>query len=276
MTAIPTFDTARISAPRLGLGTFGMRGAECADAVARAIQMGYRHIDTAQMYGNEDAVGAAIAGSLVARRDLFITTKVWWDQLTEDGVRRAAAASLARLGAGYVDLYLIHWPAPDMDLDAALRGLAAVRREGLARAVGVANFPSALLRRALDSDIVPIASLQVEYHVYLAQARLLAMCREAGIALTAYTPLAKGSVAHDPIVTRIAKKHGASEVQIALAWLLAQDNVLAIPKSARAAGQRANLDACAILLDASDMATLAGLPKNRRMVDPGFAPEWDR
>lgn len=276
MSMIPVLETAHCRIPRLGLGTFRMRGAACAAAVAGAIGLGYRHIDTAQMYGNEDAVGQGIARSGVPRADIFLTTKVWWDQLAPDAIRRAAEASLARLGVEYVDLYLIHWPAPDMDLDAALRALAALRRDGLARAVGVANFPTALLGRALDSAIVPIACNQVEYHVYLSQARLLDLCRAHGVALTAYTPIAKGSVDEDPVIQRIAAKHGAGATQVALAWLLAQDGVVAIPKSSRAAGQRANLEACALRLDAEDMAAIAALPKGRRFVDPGFAPDWDR
>lgn len=276
MTRVPVLETPHLRIPRLGLGTWPMQGEACAAAVAGALGLGYRHIDTAQMYGNEADVGAGIARSGIAREELFITTKVWWDQLTADGIRRAADASLRKLGTGYLDLYLIHWPAPDLDLDAALRALAALRREGQARAVGVANFPSALLRPAIESGIVPIACNQVEYHVYLSQAPVLALCRQHGLALTAYTPVAKGSVAEDPVLRRIAARHGATPVQVALAWLLAQENVVAVPKSAREAGQAANLQASALRLDSDDMAAIQGLPKDRRMVNPGFAPDWDR
>lgn len=275
MTAAPVLETANLRIPRLGLGTWPMKGEECAAAVARAIALGYRHVDTAQMYGNEADVGAGIARSGIARGDLFLTTKVWWDQLTPDGIRRAADASLKKLGTGYLDLYLIHWPAPDMDLDAALRTLAALKRDGQAKAVGVANFPSALLRRAVESGMVPIACNQVEYHVYLSQEPVLTLCRQHGVALTAYTPVAKASVNDDPVIARIAAKHGATPVQVALAWLLAQDGVVAIPKSAREEGQAANLAACALRLDAEDLASIKALPKNRRMVNPGFAPAWD-
>jgi len=276
MTPVPILETPNLRIPRLGLGTWPMKGAECSEAVSCAIGLGYRHIDTAQMYGNEEDVGAGIARSGIARDTLFVTTKVWWDQLAPDALRRAAEASLKKLGTGYVDLYLIHWPSPEMDLDAALRALAALRRDGLARAVGVANFPSALLRRAIESGIVPIACNQVEYHVFLSQAPVLDLCRRHGLALTAYTPVAKGSVVDDPVLRRIATKHGASPVQVALAWLLAQDNVVAIPKSAREAGQAANLAACALRLDAEDLASINSLPKDRRMVNPAFAPDWDR
>ncbi len=275
MTAAPVLETPNLRIPRLGLGTWPMQGEDCAAAVAGAIGRGYRHIDTAQMYGNEAEVGQGIARAGVARSALFVTTKVWWDQLSPDGIRRACDASLKKLGTGHLDLYLIHWPAPGMDLDAALRTLAALRRDGQARAVGVANFPSALLRRAIESGIVPIACNQVEYHVYLAQEPILALCRRHGLALTAYTPVAKGTVAEDPVLQRIAAKHGATPAQVAIAWLLAQENVVAIPKSARAEGQAANLAACAIRLDAEDLASIKALPKGRRMVNPGFAPDWD-
>jgi 2,5-diketo-D-gluconate reductase B len=275
MTVAPILETPRLRIPRLGLGTWDMRGEDCAAAVAGAIGLGYRHIDTAEMYGNEEAVGQGIAGGGVARAELFVTSKVWWTNLTPDGIRRAAEASLQRLGLGYLDLYLVHWPNPEMDLDAVLRAMAALKDQGLARAVGVANFPSALLARAIASGIVPIACNQVEYHVYLSQAPVLELCRRHGMALTAYTPVAKGTVSDDPVLKRIAARHRASPVQVALAWLLAQDNVVAIPKSAREAGQRANLDACALALDADEMAAIAALPKSRRMVNPGFAPAWD-
>lgn len=275
MTDVPILETAKLRIPRLGLGTWPMKGEECAAAVAGAIGMGYRHVDTAQMYANEADVGAGIARSGIARADLFVTTKVWWDQLSPDGIRRAAEASLKKLGTGYVDLYLIHWPAPDMDLEAALRTLAALKRDGQARAVGVANFPSALLRRAIESGIVPIACNQVEHHVYLSQAPVLDLCRRHGLALTSYTPVAKGTVADDPVLARIAARHGVTPVQVAIAWLLAQDNVVAIPKSARPEGQAANLAACAIRLDADDLAAIRALPKGRRMVNPAFAPAWD-
>ncbi|HYF06445.1 MAG TPA: aldo/keto reductase [Acetobacteraceae bacterium] len=276
MTAVPVLETPHLRLPRLGLGTWELRGEACASAVAGAIGLGYRHLDTAEMYGNEDAVGQGIARGGVARRDLFLTSKVWWTNLLPDGIRRDAEASLRRLGTEYLDLYLVHWPAPAMDLDAVLRAMAAVKAAGQARAVGVANFPTSLLRRALESGMVPIACNQVEYHVYLSQAPLLDLCRREGIALTAYTPIAKGQVTADPVMRRIAAKHGASPIQVALAWLLAQPGVAAIPKSGRAEGQRANLEAAALRLDAEDLAAIAALPKDRRLVNPSFAPPWDR
>ncbi len=270
----PILTTPRLSIPRLGLGTWPMRGAEAQRAVETAIAQGYRHIDTAAMYGNEDAVGAGIAASGIRRQDIFLTTKVWWTELAPDSLRASAEASLERLGMAHADLVLIHWPAPGMDLPAALAALARLQTDGLARAVGVSNFPPGLLRRALDLGIAPIACLQVECHAYLWQEPLAALCRAHGLAMTAYSPIAKGAVNEDPAMRRIAAKHGATPVQVALAWLLAQENLVAIPKSARPEGQAENLAAAALRLDGEDLAAIAALPKDRRFVNPDFAPDW--
>lgn len=267
-------ETALTRMPALGFGTWPMRGRDCQRAVESAIGLGYRHLDTAEMYGNEDAVGAGMAASGVAREALYLTTKVWADKPRGAEIRRAAEASLKRLKQPYVDLYLIHWPSPQLDLPDAMRALTRLREEGLARAIGVANFPPGLLRRALE--LAPLACLQVEHHVYLGQQRLRALCREHGLALTSYTPLAKGAVARDPVVQGIAAKHGATPGQVALAYLLAMPGVAAIPKAASPARQEENLGASAITLDAADIAALDALPKARRMVDPGgFAPDWE-
>lgn len=271
----PILETPRLRIPRIGLGTWTLRGAEAQQAVETAIGLGYRHIDTAAMYGNEDAVGAGIAASGVRRGEIFLTTKVWWTELAPEALRASAEASLKRLGMRYADLILIHWPAADMDLPAALGALAKLQQDGLARAVGVSNFPPGLLERAIALGIAPLAALQVEAHVYLWQDRLAALCRRHGLALTAYAPIAKAQVNDDPVMRAIATKYGASPVQIALAWLLAQDGVVAIPKSGRPEGQRENLAAAAIRLDAEDLAAIARLPKDRRLVNPSFAPDWD-
>lgn len=270
----PVFESALTRMPRLGLGTWPMRGAECQAAVESALGLGYRHLDTAEMYGNEEAVGAALRATGVPRGEIYLTTKVWWDKPRGDQIRRATEACLRRLAQPYADLLLIHWPSPQLDLPDALRALARLREEGLARAVGVANFPLGLLRRAVEADVAPIACLQVEHHLHLSQARLLEYTRARDMVLTSYTPLAKGMVAQDPVVTRIAAKHGATPGQVALAYLLAMPGVAAIPKAASPARQRENLAALDLRLDEADLAALAALPKDRRMVDPDFAPDW--
>src|SRR3954466_5986933 len=185
--------TQRISLPRLGLGTFRMQGDACQAAVESALALGYRHIDTAEMYGNEEAVGDAIAASGIPRGEIYLTTKIWNDKTEGTGFRRAAEACLQRLRQPHVDLLLVHWPSARLDLPSVLRAMARLRAEGLARAVGVANFPPGLLRRAVEAGIAPIACLQVEHHVYLSQQRLLDYCRAQGILLTSYTPVAKGA-----------------------------------------------------------------------------------
>ena len=260
--------------PKLGLGTWPMRGAECRRAVESALALGYRHIDTAEMYGNEADVGAALAASGLPRDALFVTTKVWHDHLTPSGIRAACEASLARLRLDRADLYLVHWPNPAMDLDAVLGAMARLKEDGLARAVGVSNFPPGLLMRAQGTG-APIACVQVEYHAFLSQDRLLALTRAAGAALTAYSPTAKGAGEKDPVLQRIARKHGRTPTQVALAWLLEQEGGAAIPKAAGEANQRANLEALALRLDAEDRAAIAALPKNRRLVDPGIVPDWE-
>ncbi|WP_149537936.1 aldo/keto reductase [Siccirubricoccus phaeus] len=272
---VPVFRSARTAMPRLGFGTWPMKGAECQAAVESAIGLGYRHIDTAEMYGNEAAVGAGLKGSGVTREALYLTTKVWWDKPDGPSFRAAFEACLARLATPYVDLLLVHWPSPQLQLDSVLEAQARIVEEGLAKAVGVANFPLALLKRAVEAKIAPIACLQVEHHVFLGQQKLLAYCQAQDLVLTSYTPVAKGAVLEDATVTRIAAKHGATPGQVALAWLLGMENVAAIPKAASPARQAENLKSVELVLDAEDRAALAALPKNRRMVNPGFAPHWD-
>ena len=270
----PILETNLLTIPRIGLGTWQLRGAEASAAVEGAIGLGYRHIDTAAVYGNKEAVGAGIAASGIRREEIFLTTKVWWTELAPDALRASAEASLKRLGTPYADLIHIHWPAKGMDLAASLTALAKLRTDGLARAIGVCNFPPGLLKQALDLRIAPIACLQVECHVYLWQEKLAALCRQHELALTAYSPIAKAQVNDDPVMQGIAKKHGATPVQVAIAWLLAQPNLVAIPKSGRAQGQKENLAAASLTLDAGDMAAIGALPKDRRLVNPDFAPDW--
>ena len=259
--------------PRIGLGTWPLRGAECKAAVESALALGYRHIDTAAMYGNEDAVAAGIAASGVPRGDIFLTTKIWYDSHDGAMIRAAFMASLARLATPYVDLLLIHWPSPALNLPDALATLAALRAEGKARAIGVSNFPPGLLRRAI-AEKVGLACLQVECHALLDQSVLLDLCRANGMALTAYSPLGRGEVAAHPTILRIAERHGVAGGQVALAWLMAQPGVAMVPKAASAPRQAENLGALDLVLDEADLAAIAALPKDQRFVNPDFAPDW--
>jgi 2,5-diketo-D-gluconate reductase B len=267
--------TRGIALPRLGLGTFRMQGEACRAAVESALALGYRHIDTAEMYGNEDAIGAAIAAAGIARKDLHVTTKVWNDNLAPDAIRRAFDASLRKLRLDRVDLYLVHWPARNMNLPAIFETLLELKAQGRTRAIGVANFNIALLKTVVEEIKAPIACNQVEYHVMLDQTPLRRYLASHAIPLVAYCPLAQGRVSSDATLDAIGRKHGASAAQVALKWLLDQDGVAAIPKASRAESQKANLDAINIGLDDEDRQAIAALPKDRRCVSPGFAPEWD-
>ncbi|MCU0985810.1 MAG: aldo/keto reductase [Acetobacteraceae bacterium] len=269
---MPLIETPHLAMPKLGLGTWALRGAECARAVVEAIGLGYRHIDTAEMYGNEEAVGQGVRDAGLPREQLFVTTKVWWENLAAPD--RALEASLSRLGLDYVDLFLIHWPNPAVPLAPTLAMMEVLKERGLARAIGVANFTPRLLREAIATG-APLAANQVEYHVMLGQEPLLALCRAHGIALTAYSPLGKGGLTDDPVLARIGAKHGVTGAQVALAWLTGQEMVAAIPKSGRAENMRANLASLSLTLDDEDRAAIAALPKDRRFVNPAFAPNWN-
>jgi 2,5-diketo-D-gluconate reductase B len=267
--------TQGISLPRLGLGTFRMQGDVCRAAVESALQLGYRHIDTAEMYANEEAVGAAIAASGVARKDLHVTTKVWNENLAPDAIRRAFDSSLKKLRLDQVDLYLVHWPAPNMNLPAMFETLMRLKEQGRTRAIGVANFNVALLKTVVEQIKAPIACNQIEYHVMLDQTKVAGYLAAKSIPLVAYCPLAQGRAASDQTLEAIGRKHGASAAQVALKWLLDQDGVAAIPKASRHESQQANLDALKVKLDDADRKAIAGLPKGKRCVNPGFAPAWD-
>lgn len=265
----------QLNLPKLGLGTWPMLGDECTQAVLQALALGYRHIDTAPAYENEAAVGKALAASATPREQIHVTTKVWWDQLQPAAMRRSLETSLKALRSDYVDLFLIHWPATDWDLPRSIETLVALREEGKARNIGVANFPLPLLRQVVEELEAPLAAIQVEYHILLGQKRLLDYARQRDMALIASTPLARNKVSEVPEVRQIAAKHGVQPTQVALKWLLDQAGVAAIPKASSEANQRTNLAAFELTLDDQDRALIASLSKRERMVSPAFAPQWD-
>lgn len=272
---IPTVGSNGFVMPKLGLGTYGMAGEACTASVARAIGLGFRHIDTAEIYGNEKAVGRGIAQSRVPREDVFITTKVWCDHLSPDGIRRALRQSLDKLGTSYVDLYLIHWPSSSMNLSAVLETMAHLADEGLVRQFGASNFTVALMRQVVETLGAAIVCNQIEYHVLLDQSAVLEYARQHGIVVTAYCRFACGRLAQHKALQKIAERHGATPAQVALKWLLDHENVAAIPRAASEQSQRASLASLDIVLDDEDRAAIAALPKAERCVDPLLAPEWD-
>ena len=260
------------SVPRLGFGTWKLSGAECFTAVRDALELGYRHIDTARAYGNEREVGAAIAASSVDRSEVFLTTKIWMDDFEPARLRAAAEDSLRNLGTDYVDLLLLHWPSPEVELERTLAELVALREEGLIGELGVSNFPADLLRRAVAA--APVFCDQVEMHPFLGQGELLEIAAEEDLMITAYAPLATGDVHSDPVLTGIAAEVGASAAQVALRWLLEQPRVAVIPKAASRKNRLSNLEAFDVELTEEHLAALDALPKDRRHFDPAWAPDW--
>lgn len=270
--SIRTQEVQGVEIPALGLGTWELEGNACVEAVRDALEIGYRHIDTAQAYGNEKAVGRGLARSGVPREEVWLTSKLWLTSLAYDDVIRTARASLDRLGTDYLDLLLVHWPNDDVPLSETLRAMRRLQEDGAIRHLGVSNFPPALLDQALDE--AEILCDQVEYHPFLAQDELLHLCREWDLLLTAYSPLARGRVSRDPTIGKIAEAHGKSPSQVAIRWLLQQEQVAAIPKAASSEHRRANLEVFDFELTAEEMERIHGLARGQRLVDPGFAPRW--
>lgn len=260
--------------PPIGFGTMRQKGDVAADLVLAALEMGYRHIDSARKYDNEEGVGEGIRRSGVAREDMIVATKIVQDDLRREDVQRCAEDSLRRLNLDYVDLMYIHWPSRDIPLEETLEALLDLVGRGLVREIGVANFTTTLLARACE--LAPILTNQVEYHPYLAQSKVLDACRANGVILTAYCPLARGrGLSDDPEVLRIAEAHGRTGAQVVLRWLVQQDGVVAIPGTSSVEHLRENLAIDGFLLDHAEMAAIAALDRGDRVIDPPHAPDWD-
>lgn len=259
--------------PALGFGTYELAGTACRNAVSKALDTGYRHVDTARIYKNEEDVGAGIRAAGIDRADLFLTSKVWWEDLSADAIRAEVDASLKALRTDYLDLALIHWPNPAYPLQQAIETFRELEDDGKIRLYGVSNFPPSLFRAAIESG--DIFANQVEYHPFLGQQPLLDAVRSNDSALIAYSPLAQGEAIGYPELEEIAGKHGKSSEQVALRWLIEQDNVLAIPRSSNPQHIESNFDIFDFSLDDSDRQQIADLPKDRRQVNPDFAPDWE-
>ncbi|AVR95820.1 2,5-didehydrogluconate reductase DkgB [Pseudoduganella armeniaca] len=266
------------SIPSFGVGTFRLTGQTVIDAVSTALELGYRAVDTAQIYGNEAEIGQAVAASGVPRSELFLTTKIWTANYSRSQLVASLRASLEKLRTGYVDLTLIHWPAPGngVELPEYMEALAEAKALGLTRQIGISNFNIALTRQAIDVvGVGEIATNQIELSPYLQGRTLAAFLKEQGITVTSYMTLAYGKVLDDPLLARIADKHQATVAQVALAWALQLGHAV-IPSSTKRANLASNLLARELVLDADDMALIATLDRNGREVSPeGLAPVWD-
>ena len=253
-----------VSIPQLGFGVWQIPDVEVDRALETAFEAGYRHVDTARIYGNEEGVGRALAATGLPRDEVFVTTKLWNDD--QRAVRPAFEASMGRLGLDVLDLYLVHWPVPSADAYVdAWRELVALQREGRVRSVGVCNFTVPHLQRLLDETGVLPSINQVELHPYLQQEELRAFHAEHGIVTEAWSPLASGgSVLGDEVVARVAGKHGVTPAQAILRWHLQLGNVV-IPKSVTPARIAENADILGFELDVQDMADLAGLERGERV-----------
>jgi 2,5-diketo-D-gluconate reductase B len=259
--------------PKLGFGTWEILGHDCEEAVSDALEIGYRHIDTAQAYDNEAEVGKALAASDIPRKELFLTTKLWRDEFAPDRVRPSTEGSLERLQVSCVDLLLLHWPNDAVPLEETLSALANLREEGLIQHFGVSNFPAGMLRDALS--IAPIFADQVEFHPFLAQDALVELAVEKDFMVTAYSPLARGKVPGDETLGAIGERYGKTAGQVALRWLLDKPNVATIPKASSHERRLENFEVFDFELSDEDRAQIDALPKDGRILDPGFAPDWN-
>ncbi len=272
-TEARTVTVQGVEVPKLGFGTWLVDGEAAYDGVRDALELGYRHVDTARAYGNEREVGRAIADSGVPRDELWLTTKVWRDDAAGGDVERVFVEQLADLRVDYVDLLLLHWPA-EPPLVQTLGAMEELRARGVVRHVGVSNFPSHLLRQALD--LAPIFTDQVEYHPYLPQGAVMHECLEHDVLLTAYSPFAHGYVHDDPVLREIGARHGKSAGQVSLRWLLDQPHVAAIPKASSHERRAENLDVFDFELDDDERAAVAALSRRHlRTASPEWAPDWD-
>lgn len=248
-----------VRVPRIGLGTWNMRGDSCLRAVLHALEMGYRHIDTAEMYGNEREVGRALSESGLPREDIYLVTKVWTNHLRHADVLAACSQSLEKLDTSYIDLYLIHWPGSDVPVAETIGAMELLVQDGKVRQIGVSNFSTTQLQEARSVGSTPIKCDQVKFSPHYPQHRLLSYCQEHEILLTAYTPLEKGGVGGERDLQAIGEKHGKTAAQIVLRWLIEKDFVAAIPKASNPEHQQENLDVFGFSLDDKDRKAIEEL-----------------
>lgn len=265
------------SIPAIGFGTWTLEGQACARLVEEALAVGYRHVDTAAMYRNEEAVGAGIRASGVPRDEIFLTTKVWYTDIGAGDLERSAQASLKRLGLDQLDLLVIHWPNPAIPLEQSIAALNRVAETGMTRHIGVSNFPTTLLARAIELSERPLVCNQVEYHPMLSQQKVHGLCRANGMAMVSYCPLHRGGgLFETPAVAAAAESHGRTPAQIVLRWHVQQDGVVAIPHTTKRERLAENLAVSGFALTGEEMAAISALgTAGDRLCDFAFSPRWD-
>lgn len=261
--------------PSLGFGTWKLTDQACTDAVLYALDTGYRHIDTAQIYLNESEVGQALKQHGTPRSDIFLTTKIWMDNVSPEKMGPSFEESLSKLQTDYVDMLLLHWPVPEVPLKDQLAALTAIKNSGKARQIGVSNYTVDLLKQCKAAG-APISNNQIEYHPYLCQNTVHEYARANGIFITAYSPLARGGILGEDTLQKLAKKYGKNEGQIALRWLIQQDGVCAIPKAASKNNIQNNFNIFDFELTQDEMKSIFALAHpDGRLINPDWAPAWD-
>ncbi len=258
--------------PKIGFGTWQIKGKKCKESVKDALEIGYRHIDTAQYYENEKEVGKGIEESPINRKEIFLTTKVWRTNLAYKDVLKTTKKSLKKLNTDYLDLLLIHWPNNKIDLEETLDAMAELKDEGFIKNLGVSNFTLNLLKDAQNKSKEPIFCDQVEYHPFISHNDLLEFCQKNDIMLTAYSPLARGKVLGNEVLEEIGKKYGKTETQVSLRYLIQQKNVVAIPKASNPQHRKENIDIFDFELSSGEMEKIANLSEGKKLVNPYFSP----
>lgn len=263
--------------PLLGLGTWDLRGRACARIVEQALRLGYRHLDTAEMYDNEREVGEGLRGSGVKRSEVLVTTKIWPSHFAPRELERAAKDCVVRLRLTEVDLLLLHWPNPQVPLSETLGALCKMKQMGLARHIGVSNFTVAMIEEAVRLSSEPLVCNQVEMHPFLDQSKVVEVCRRHGMALVAYSPIARGGVKSDALLARIGKGHGKTAAQVSLRFLV-QQGIVVIPRTSKVERLAENQAIFDFELTAEEMSAIGALARrDGRIVDYAYSgsPKWD-
>jgi 2,5-diketo-D-gluconate reductase B len=272
---MPVVEAHGTRIPLIGLGTWELRGRACARIVEQALRLGYRHIDTAQMYDNERDVGEGVRASGVKRSEIFVTTKIWPSHFAPRDLERAARERVAQLRLGEIDLLLLHWPNPQVPLAETIPALCNVKKEGFARHIGVSNFTVALMDEAVKFATEPLVCNQIEMHPFLDQSKVIAACRRHGMAVVAYSPVARGQAKNDPVLIRIGAAHGKTASQVCLRWLI-QQGIAVIPRTGRVERLSENFSIFDFKLSPTEMAEIGRLARgDGRIVDFSFSPDWD-